>query len=543
MANTVLAKMAVQIAANTADFNKALTQTNQRLDSFANNITRMAGIVGIAFGVEKIAAFTLEASKLAAETQGVKSAFDKLPGSVRLLEDLTTATENTVGNLSLMKLSVEALNNKVPIQNLAEILAFVDKTADSTGASFQQLANTIIKDIGNESTRGLNELGLSIETIKTRAEAIGFVPALMEEIRRKNKELGVVSSEVADNFDRVAASIENFKVAWGNFANSALVNNGLVLLTNFINGLTELGQDFDKIYLPWGQVIDFTRKAKDETKVYTGEVQKSFRESIKGANLFEKPIETIATLTERLKVLEAERIDQSGQTLAATNREIKAIEAKIVALKNLGIASKDDPVDSLTRQKTLNAPLTRPIDASGTLIDEKSIEQSIQKMVELIQTIKTLPVEFRKVAEETVNISGLIVGGIVDIADAFGQAAVTGAQDFGRAFLRSLATFAQQFGAMLISIGIGEKFLKTGTPGQKIAAGIALVALGGAVKALLSKPPSVSGSSGGIQTFNRPSVAGSAFSDIKVSGRLIGEGSTLIAVIGNAEADNGRRRG
>src|SRR5690242_593536 len=92
------------------------------------------------------------------------------------------------------------------------------------------------------------------------------------------------------------------------------------------------------------------------------------------------------------------------------------------------------------------------------------------KLAEPMESVK-------KACEDTVDIAGLVAGGIMDIASSFGEAA-NGSIHFGDAILRSLGNFAQQFGALLIAAGIGKiSFDKFSGPAM-IAAGAALVAIG-----------------------------------------------------------------
>lgn len=73
------------------------------------------------------------------------------------------------------------------------------------------------------------------------------------------------------------------------------------------------------------------------------------------------------------------------------------------------------------------------------------------------------------------------------------------AEDVFRTMLKSVANFAGQFGKLLLAIGIAENaFLKSFNPGQKIAAGIALIALSRVAMNLLTAPKDTgAGTTGG----------------------------------------------
>ena len=235
------------------------------------------------------------------------------------------------------------------------------------------------------------------------------------------------------------------------------------------------------------------------------------------------------------------------------------VKVSVDALKKLN-TELDRLLGKQKQAKALQLQFIPDLEAEGSTNLELRNEQAVNSAKELtaaiqetgyaaltagmqiIEVSSEIPKAMQKTADKMVEISGLIVGGIVDIADAFGQAAVSGAQDFGRAFLRSLGRFAQQFGALLIATGIGEKALAFGGPGAKIAAGAALVAIGGAISALMANKPSLSGGgSSGSGSFVRQSVTG-AFQDITITGRLVAEGSQLVAVLDNAQSSNNRRR-
>ena len=78
--------MSVVISAQTAEFKKGLDNANNKLSGFTSGLTKIGGAIAGAFAIQKVASFGLEISKLAGEAQGVKNAFDKLPGSTQVLK-------------------------------------------------------------------------------------------------------------------------------------------------------------------------------------------------------------------------------------------------------------------------------------------------------------------------------------------------------------------------------------------------------------------------------------------------------------------------
>jgi hypothetical protein len=121
----------------------------------------------------------------------------------------------------------------------------------------------------------------------------------------------------------------------------------------------------------------------------------------------------------------------------------------------------------------------------------------------LIQ-VKIDPKSFSQIVQDfdklMTDVSNAIASMGEDIAVAFGEAiggAMSGQQDvlanFGDAILTALGGFMSQVGKMLIAYAISIEKLQTAfaNPTEALIAGIALVAIGGAIKSSMKKGPSV----------------------------------------------------
>ena len=122
-------------------------------------------------------------------------------------------------------------------------------------------------------------------------------------------------------------------------------------------------------------------------------------------------------------------------------------------------------------------------------------------------------------------------------------------KSFGNMMLTTMAELAVNIGKIIISMAIAKGLIEKAIviPGAwpvALAAGIALVALGSALKGSISKASagggvssSISGSSGsnGL-TYDMRSVAQAQTVKVQVTGELVGQGSTLRAVIKNEES-------
>jgi hypothetical protein len=246
VAETILAKMAVQISANTAEFKKALNQTTSGIKDFQKNITSAAGSIAIAFGVKEVTQFAFEVSKLAGEAQGVSAAFNKLPESQVLMERLKLATGDTVNELELMKRTVQASNFGISLQALPKLLEFASVRAQQTGQSVDYLVDSIVTGIGRKSPLILDNLGISATALKERlggvsleAAGIGKVAEAVGAIANEElKKMGGLSQNAATDIQKLNAAWENFKVTLGSGLNSTGIFSGT------LEGLTDLLRDF-----------------------------------------------------------------------------------------------------------------------------------------------------------------------------------------------------------------------------------------------------------------------------------------------------------
>jgi hypothetical protein len=240
MSNTVLAKMAVKIAADTAAFKGELAKTQSEIKSFQSNIIGLASSVGIAFGVKEVTQFAFEISKLAGEAVGVEAAFNKLPKSKKVLEDLKTATGGTVSELDLMKRTVQATNFGISLGALPKLLEFATIRAQQTGQSVDYLVDSIVTGIGRKSPLILDNLGISAIALKEKMNGVSLATASVGEVAEavgkiaadNLKDMGSASDNTATKIAKVEASWNNLKVTVGKKLNESGVLDFLLVLTN-----------------------------------------------------------------------------------------------------------------------------------------------------------------------------------------------------------------------------------------------------------------------------------------------------------------------
>lgn len=582
----------LKIGAESSALRSELSKANGLVNQFTGQVTKMGGVLAGAFTVSAIAGFAMEVSKLAAGAEGVTSAFSKIPNSTKLLMDMKAATEGTVDNLELMQLGVKAFNNNAPLKELPEILNFIDRTADATNQDFKSLADTIINNIGKQSTKGLNELGLNIQQIKERSNEIGFVPALMEDLRRKSTELGNVSSENADKLDRLNASWTNYKLFIGEAANgTGVMGQSVDALSASLDILASRNLTFWEKLLalsgPAGAGLAIAKEITAEQKKVQAEQKKSeqvIREVDRAYVEFNKNIEAygraISThqyktellaefqkrlnaesaqaaslieneknLTDQLNDKKEEALLLTGANRAAINAEIAVIEEKIKKLRELGIAQKsEDPLDSLTRKKFLEPIKPGPINATGTLVDPAALSAQVQGGLLKLQgvVLKTTPQITGSFIDMSYEVQGAMGAMAAGIGTAIGDMimGIGGIEGLAASVVGIMGGMATQLGQTMIQFGVAgvalKKFVKS--PGAAIAAGIALVALG---RILSSKSQSIvggggSGGSGGGGSSPQALSRIEYGNRVEVTGQFELRGDTAVALIKNQERRDNR---
>lgn len=226
-------------------YNKELAETEKQLgkltgkgggggigSSILQGVGIGTGIGLVTQGVSMLTGFISDASRLAAEAEGVQQAFSRL-NSPNLLSNLREATKGTVSDLELMKQAVQFQNFGLPIERLAEGLKFARIRARETGQSVEYLVNSITIGIGRQSPLILDNLGINARRVREEFQKTGdFAQAAFNIIQEETAKSGADLDTFAEKQAKLNASIDNFKVSLGTFFN------------DFGTYLIALGQDY-----------------------------------------------------------------------------------------------------------------------------------------------------------------------------------------------------------------------------------------------------------------------------------------------------------
>lgn len=178
------------------------------------------GIVGLISGaVSGIKDIITDASRLAAEAEGVERAFSRL-NRPDLLADLRVATKGTVSDLELMKQAVQFNNFGLPIEMLGTALEFARRRAAETGQSIDYLVQSIVTGIGRQSPLILDNLGINAKRVSDEFKRTGdFAQAASNIIREELEKSGADVDTFAQKIASLNAQLQNQKALLGTVVN------------------------------------------------------------------------------------------------------------------------------------------------------------------------------------------------------------------------------------------------------------------------------------------------------------------------------------
>jgi len=345
-------KLRVVFSVNEADlkrFNDLLAQANINADKLDDNLkdvektsgasfdTASKGVNTLVNGVKAFLALeavnylknmAVEASKVAAAGEGIRSAFANLGGSASDLKQLSDAVGGTVSNIKLMEFAVKAMQKGMNMDQVAKTLAYLDKQADATGASFETLAQKAIK--------GMTD-----------------IPAYMDEVTKKTEELGEVTADAGDAYDKLAASQANLQEAFGRIVNSSgflqlksFVANELNQLADFLNDPSGFDRKFG------GMSVEQLEKEIIASRQRTAEIDKKYAE---GGSAFR-----LANLRDELDEEKQLRMDLIIQQQKAfkTQQDLEKKGAKELAAAEMALLDQQHK-DELEKEKALAAEKLR----------------------------------------------------------------------------------------------------------------------------------------------------------------------------------------
>ena len=178
----------------------------------------------------------------AKQIEGVTAAFARL-NDPNLLANLKAATRNTVSDLKLMQITVQATNFQIPQEKLGFLLDFARRRAKETGQSVDYLVDSIITGIGRKSPLILDNLGISAVRLRSKLKGVAeenanvgdVAEAVAQIIKEENEKAGLEIETQSEKIQQNEATWKNLRLELAQNLLPVLTTIGslfLVLVTN-----------------------------------------------------------------------------------------------------------------------------------------------------------------------------------------------------------------------------------------------------------------------------------------------------------------------
>ena len=233
--------------------NNQLKQTKVEGLDIQKVFSRLGGILAATFAVDRIIAFSKESVLLAANTEGVRKAFNDL-NDPALLNNLRRATKGLITDLELMSKANFAEQLGIDLAKLPTILEFARRVAKRTGDDFDFLSRQIIVGIGRKSTQRLDDFGITADKVREKLGGVSIEAVSTAEVTQAvfeiaQEELAGFGEEVDTTGDKIRGlnvDLKNTQVilgqAWIQAADGALdalspLTDNVERLSNLLSGI------------------------------------------------------------------------------------------------------------------------------------------------------------------------------------------------------------------------------------------------------------------------------------------------------------------
>lgn len=284
------------------------TQANTTADAMMTKFKAFGAGLLTYFSVDAIGSFAKQSLKLAQDFEEVNAQFRQMPQNAYLLERLRRATQNTVSDLELMKLALEAKNFRIPIDLLAKGLEFAKLRADETGDSIDSLFNAFVTGVGKESIKSLTQLGISAKEFKEEIKLSGDYGIALGNIM--TRELAKVDTSLlssADKMEQFNAKFENLSVELGQ---------------RLIPVVNQLMEDIITTYDWWAAFLGFgPTEAERRHQKYSSYLMTTYEKQIQQQTVVNSLTEEeVVAQQKKLELIRQQQEEAQHQLNKATNK-------------------------------------------------------------------------------------------------------------------------------------------------------------------------------------------------------------------------------
>lgn len=565
----LLASLKIILGLDSSQFKRGMNEAEQKTNKFGNFMKRIGSTIAGVFAVQQIFAFGKELLTLGGIAEGVRSAFNRIADD-QTLRDLQEATKGTVSELELMKNAVKAQNLGIPIESLANLFAFASKRAQETGQSVEYLVESISLGIGRKSIPILDNLGITSTQLREKFDELGLSGQSVGDYAAAAAAIASDSlEETGGLIDTNATKLERLGSAWQDmkqeFAEDEELSNtfGSVLdfMTAFVKHIPQMIKDWKR----WGENfnavmsggISLLWKRKKVTDETTESQVKQNEETSEFNNLLEevtvKAEENNKAWEKKFQIWDENNKKASKQLDLLRDINDVNYELNKVLQKNAEEAKKFFETSNIASQSEISGDFSDMFDSVVFGGEKEQDTSNFEKIAAYNRKWQETELQNWNAFKD--QMASLAVGFGIDVVSelgaAFGELAVTGEfpKDFGKNILSIIGSFISQLGQMLIGLGVAseafQELLKSAftnpvSAGLAIAAGAALVLLGGAISGAAKAGPKAS-TSGSVAPPSYSSTYGSSGTTQRGESKVVFEleGTKLRGVLNNLDRKYG----
>lgn len=228
---------------------KLMNNADHSFKKVTGTLKNLAGTLGLAFGLNEIVNFSKEAVMLSAELEVLRNNFQ---GTAADIELFRKATAGTVSEANLIKLSNQASDLGVSIEEQAQLFLLAEQSGDKYGVSLEESFKKIIL-VTEGNARGLKDLGIQKVVYENQvnklAAAHGKEIKELDAVTQKQVRLQAIlrasnvtmedvnnnTADAKDRFEQFGVALEESKTNFGDFVRDA-GNGWFDLITAFAQG-------------------------------------------------------------------------------------------------------------------------------------------------------------------------------------------------------------------------------------------------------------------------------------------------------------------
>lgn len=238
------ARLKAVVTADTSDGERKIRGFVEKqanvIESGFSGIGKAMGLAATAMVVQRVAAFGMEAAKLATQNAAVETSFRDLAAGVgqssdEILDSLRATSDGTISDYDLMLSANRAMMLGVAdtAEEMSSLLDIARRRGQAMGLTTQQAFNDIVTGLGRGSALILDNLGIVIdleETYASYAQQLGKTAGQLTEVEKKQAMVNKVMRETANTgaevisspFERMDTALSNLKVSMGELFSPAV---------------------------------------------------------------------------------------------------------------------------------------------------------------------------------------------------------------------------------------------------------------------------------------------------------------------------------